>query len=615
MKNDQNTNDIPPEEARPQTEAAQVKKEVMFHGIPASPGIAIGTVLVVCETKAEEINEEVKTVPPEEIEKEIARFQEAVDKTRAEIKELQKRVQSALEEREATIFDAHLLIVDDKMLMKEVCENITRTGNTAESVFTQTIQRYITAISAMQDQYLKERADDVKDVASRIVSNLRGLKRPLLDHLPGPRIIIAKDLTPSDTVLLDRENAQAFAIESGSRTSHTAILARSLRIPAVVGMRRFVERLKTGDKVIIDGFLGIVIIHPKEETINLYELKISRQDKLYADLIKESTLRPETLDGYCIQLAANIERAEDISEAKKYGASGVGLFRTEYLYINVKTLPTEEEQFEIYKKVAESMPEHGVVIRTLDVGGDKLAQVFGNTHEANPFLGLRAVRLCLDKPEIIRTQMKAILRAGVFGQVRMMFPMINCMEELDSLYTILKEVKADLQRNNMKFDGSMQVGIMIEIPSSAILAEKLAKKVDFFSIGTNDLVQYTLAVDRANEKVAHLYRPTHPAVLELIARTIQAAKENNIWVSVCGEMAADPRLLPILVGLGVHELSMSPMSIGQIRRLIRKIKMHEAEHVADNALKAVYSNKPLELAEEMLYRVAPEVMNLSVKGI
>jgi len=592
------------------------KKEIVFHGIAASPGIAIGTVLLIGgHVSYETAPAEDRQVAPEETEREVSRFLRALDKTRCDIIELQKRIQSTLEEREASIFDAHLLIVDDKMLMQEVVEAIRRKCKPAEAAFSQIIQRYIVAISAMQDQYLKERADDVKDVASRIVSNLRGMERPVLDHLPGQRIIIAKDLTPSDTALLDRENVQAFAIESGSRTSHTAILARSMKIPAVVGMQNIFEKLQSGDLVIVDGFLGTVIINPKEQTLELYALKETRKEKFYAELLKESRLRPETVDGYSVQLAANIESVEDIEDAKRYGAAGIGLFRTEYLFINASKLPSEEKQFAVYAKAAESMQGQPIVIRTLDLGGDKLSDLVASFHEPNPFLGLRAIRLCLDKQHIIRTQIRAILRASSLGQIRLMFPMVTCSDEVDKLLEIVEDVRKDLRKSHIPFDESMEIGIMVEIPSAALAAEVLAKKVDFFSIGTNDLVQYTLAVDRGNEKVAYLYRPSHPAILELIKRTVDAAKANAIWVSVCGEMAGDPKFAPLLIGLGVHELSMSPISLGPLRRIIRRLKMHDAEQVAAKAMACETAEAALELSEALLYRVAPDIVSLAIKGV
>lgn len=595
------------------TPLPSVKKEILFHGIPASPGIVIGNVLLIKTRHLEQTIEET-TIESGKEDDEVLRFQEAIDRTRAEIIELQKRLQNSLEEREASIFDAHLLIVDDKMLMQEVTELIRKKRIPAEVAFSQTIQRYVTAISSMADKYLKERAADVKDVASRILNNLKGMERPELDHLPGPTVIIAHDLTPSDTALLDRKNVLAFAIETGSRTSHTAILARSMKIPAVVGMQHIYEKLENGDKVIIDGFLGIVITNPKPETIELYQIKIERKDRLYSELLKESRLRAETPDGYCIQLAANTEGLEDIDDIKRYGAEGIGLFRTEYLFINADKLPDEETQFQVYKQLTEAMQEQPVVIRTLDIGGDKLSTSSAFTtsyQEPNPFLGLRAIRLCFDKPDILRTQMRAILRAGSFGTIRMLFPMVSSVEEIEQLLALLAQVKEELMSEHQSFDGSMEVGIMVEIPSAAIMSDILAQHVDFFSIGTNDLVQYTLAVDRTNEKVAHLYCPTNPAILELIAKTVASAREHNAWVSVCGEMAGDPYIAPILIGLGVHELSMSPMSIAPIRRIVRRLKMYDAECLAAKALSASHASEPFEYSKELLTRIVPDIVNIS----
>lgn len=614
MKNNESPAAIPSDDASliaPSSVVPKEKKEILFHGIPASPGIAIGTVLLINSNQVEH-NYEMRALKPDDVAREITLFQHALDKTRREILELQKRLQSSLQEREASIFDAHLLIVDDKMLMQEVSELIRKKLLPADFAFSQTIQRYVAAISTMQDQYLKERADDVKDVAARILSNLKGLERPILDHLPGPTIIIGHDLTPSDTVLLDRKNVLAFAIETGSRTSHTAILARSIKIPAVVALQRIFEKLETGDTVIVDGFLGIVIINPKPETQELYAIKIKKKEKLYSEFLKESRLRAETLDGYLIQLAANTEGLDGIEEIKHYGAEGVGLFRTEYLFMNTTALPDEETQFQVYKQIAERMQDQPVIIRTLDLGGDKVDDSLASTyHEQNPFLGVRAIRLCFDKPAIFRTQIRAILRAGVFGQLRMLFPMVSSVEEVEHLIEFLNGIKEELMSEHQSFDGGMEIGIMIEIPGAAIIADKLAKYVDFFSIGTNDLVQYTLAVDRGNEKVAYLYRPTHPAILSLIQQTVQAARNNNLWVSVCGEMAGDPRLTPILIGLGVNELSMSPISLAPVRRVIRRLRMSEAEAIARDALLCTTAEEALQKTMECLVRIAPDIVNMS----
>ena len=585
------------------------KREIMFHGIPASPGIACGTVLLLQENSVELLSgKDVKTIPPSQVAAEISRFKKALEETRSEIKTLRDRVQASLEAHEANIFDAHFLIVDDHALMTEVCSAIEKKLLPAQYAYSQVIQKYIQAISAVADPYLKERALDVKDVAARILAHLQGKTKPPLDKLPGPRIIVTKDLTPSDTAMLDREHVIGFATESGSKTSHSAILARSMQIPAIVGLNHFVEWLEDGDKLILDGFLGIAILNPQPVTVELYEQKEKSKARLYAELMRETQLQSETTDGYRIQLAANVESADHIADLKRFGAAGIGLFRTEYLYMNKEQLPSEEEQFKVYKKVAEAANGQPVIIRTLDLGGDKLSSAVGTFQEQNPFLGLRAVRLCLAKPEIFKTQLRAILRAGCFGNIKMMFPMISSASELDRVLALLDEVKSELQNANMRFAGGMDVGIMIEIPAAAIIADTLAKKVDFFSMGTNDLVQYTLAVDRNNEHVADLYEPTHPAVLRLIGHTAKAAGRQGIWTGVCGEMAGDLRYVPILIGLGVEELSMSPMTIGHVRRLIRKISMADAERIATQALEAETGEEALRISTEYLERTMPEIL-------
>ena len=585
------------------------KREIMFHGIPASPGIVFGTVLLLQENSVELLSgKDVKNIPASQVSREVARFRKAVEETTAEIKDLRDRLQQSLEPHEANVFNAHYLIVSDKKLADEICSIIEKKLLPAEYAYSQVIQRYVSTISSLSDPYLKERALDIKDVASRLLSHLQGTARKHLDKLPGSRIIVSRDLTPSETAMLDREHVLGIATESGSKTSHSGLLARSLHIPAIVGLNHFVECLEDGDKLILDGFLGIALLNPVPATVELYKQKEKNQARLYAELMRETQLQSETTDGYRIQLAANVESADSLGDIKRFGAAGIGLFRTEYLYMNREQLPDEAEQFEVYKKVAEAANGQPVIIRTLDLGGDKLAKAVGSFHEQNPFLGLRAIRLCLARPEIFKTQLRAILRAGCFGNIKMMFPMISSVAELDRALAVLEEVKSDLQDNNMRFNGSMDIGIMIEIPAAALMADIFAKKVDFFSIGTNDLVQYTLAIDRNNEQVANLYQPTNPAVLRLIAATAEAAEKNGIWTGVCGEMASDLRYIPILIGLGVEELSMSPISIGHARRLIRKISMKDAEKIAAQAMQATTAREALQYSTDFLEQNMPEIM-------
>ncbi len=589
------------------------KKEVLFHGFPASPGICRGRVLVfgAAHTDFHEIDP--IPIEPSDVDAEVQRFQSAIEKTKSEIKTIQNRMQRTIEKRDAKIFDAHLLIVEDKLLHKEVVSRIRNGLCNAQSSFLLTIQRYLKAISGTNDTYLNERAGDIRDIANRILRNLNGDKDggPSLDKLPENTVVIAHDLTPSDTAMLDRKNILGFAIETGSRTCHTSILARSLRIPAVVGMRNIAGKFANGDEVIVDGFLGMVIRNPSRDTLAFYREKISRKDELYSILQKESDRAAETTDGYRVKLCANIEGADDLEEVFRNGAEGIGLFRTEYLFINTPVAPDEETQFKIYSKLLLAMHGRAVTIRTVDLGGDKLDFASASaTREPNPFLGLRAIRLCHEKPQLIRTQLRALLRAGVEGDLRIMFPMVSSLSEIEELLAIRDEVMDELKNENIPFDSKVRIGAMIEIPSACLIADALAAKVDFFSIGSNDLVQYTLAVDRLNERVAYLYRPSHPAVMELIRLTVAAAKKHRIPVCVCGEIASDPRFTPILLGLGVLELSMSPNAIAEVRSVIRKTSMLASEQLAKIALTASDPEDVMVLAKEHIQSVAPDIASI-----
>ncbi len=589
------------------------KKEVLFHGFPASPGICRGRVLVfgAAHTDFHEIDP--IPIAASDVDAEVARFQSAIEKTKSEIKTIQDRMRKTIEKRDAKIFDAHLLIVGDKLIHKEVISRIKNGLCNAQSSFLLTIQKYLDAISGTNDTYLNERAGDIRDIANRILRNLNGDKDggPSLDNLPENTVVIAHDLTPSDTAMLDRKNILGFAIETGSKTCHTSILARSLRIPAVVGMRNIAGKFANGDEVIVDGFLGMVIRNPSRETLAFYREKISRKEELYSILQKESSRAAETTDGYRVKLCANIEGADDLEEVSRCGAEGIGLFRTEYLFMNTPVAPDEETQYQIYAKLLRAMRGRAVTIRTVDLGGDKLdfASVSA-TREPNPFLGLRAIRLCHEKPQLIRTQLRALLRAGTEGDLRIMFPMVSSLSEIEELLAIRDEIMEELKNENIPFDPKVKIGAMIEIPSACLIADALAAKVDFFSIGSNDLVQYTLAVDRLNERVAYLYRPSHPAVMELIRLTVEAAKKHRIPVCVCGEIAADPRFTPILLGLGVLELSMSPNALAEVRGVIRKTSMLASEQLAKIALTSADPEDVMVLAKEHIQSVAPDIASI-----
>ena len=597
---------------RERQQRADSSKETVFEGIPVSPGIAIGAALVIGK-KFSEVTK--RSIKPEEVDSQIKLLHRALDKTRDQIRILQHNLHDSLKEQHAGIFDAHMLITQDKMVLDEVENAVREELLNVDYLFHRIIKKYIAAISSMGDSYISERAGDIQDVASRVIMNINGGKEIRFDNIPGRRIIIAHDLTPSDTASFNRENVLAFATEVGSRTSHTAIMARSMEIPAIVGIAYDNLNVENGDIVIIDGYKGHLITNPYEETLEAYASRETREEQIHDEILSESALPSETVDRFTIQLAANIELPVDIAAAKRYGAAGIGLYRTEYLYLNRLAPPSVEEQYAVYCEILKKLEGKPLVIRTFDIGGDKLGAMFESSHiDANPFLGCRAIRLRIDHPHLLYEQIKAILMASAQGDIKVMFPMVACMDEVGHLRGLVDNVKRELSKEGTPFNDDLEVGVMIETPAAAMIAGDLAKKVDFFSIGTNDLVQYALAVDRSNEKVAYLYQPAHPAILKLMKTTVDAAKENGIWVGVCGEMAGDPRYTPLLVGMGVHELSMSPSSIGQIRRLIRKLYVHDAEKILEKALTASTEDEVLDITENLLYELAPDIMSMVLAG-
>jgi phosphotransferase system enzyme I (PtsI) len=469
-------------------------------------------------------------------------------------------------------------------------------------------ERYAAMLSAIEDEYLRERATDMRDVTMRVLNNLLGVEEDVdLRHLKEPCIIISHDLTPSNTAQLDKRNALGFATDVGSKTSHTAIMARSLRIPAVVGLKDASAQLENGQQALLDGLNGVLIVNPTDQTLFEYGQLILRQATLQQrlrDLLHEPAV---TLDGHRVLLNANIESATDTEQVKANGAEGVGLFRTEYLFLNREHLPGEEQQYQSYREAAVALKPLPVVIRTLDLGGDKFLAHMQMPTELNPFLGWRAIRISLQERDIFRAQLRAILRASAEGNVRMMYPMICGLDELKQANALLEEYKAELRAEKVPFDENLQVGAMIETPSAAMVAESLAKRVRFFSIGTNDLIQYSLAVDRMNEKIAHLYEPTHPAIVRLIKTTVDAAHKHDVRVSVCGEMAGDPVLAPLLLGLGVDELSAAPSLVPSLKFLIRRLKMSEARALAAFALECESASEILAHCQELAREIAPSL--------
>ena len=577
--------------------------ELKLRGIPVSEGVSRGRVVVLNRHRIVPAKTSFETLNPEA---EEARFLAALDKTRQQILEIQKRLHDKIGAKQSLIFDAHLLVLEDPAVLEEVNRKIREEKLSSEYALYNATEKYAEALSAVDDSYLSERAADIRDVIQRVLGNLTGQSKQYgLKDLTEPCIIVANDLTPSDTANLDSEKVLGFITEIGSKTSHTAILARSLQIPAVLGLGKDIHELKAGQSILLDGFNGFVVISPSDQLLFEYGQLVKRQNTIETSLQKIRTEPAKTLDNHSITLSANIERATDVQAVLKSGATGVGLFRTEFLFINRTDLPGEEEQFQSYKKVSEALNPEPVIIRTLDLGGDKLLSHVNVSAEMNPFLGWRAIRLCLQEKDLFRTQLRAILRASAFGNLKIMYPMISGIDELDEANNLLEECQQELRVKGEKFSEKIEIGVMIETPSAAMISDKLAKRVHFFSIGTNDLIQYALAVDRLNEKIAHLYEPTHPGILRLIKTTVDAGKENGIWTGVCGEMASDLSMVPLLIGLGVEELSVASSMVPRVKMLIRNINVTQAKELADFALSSDSPKEILRRAKKLSREAVP----------
>ncbi|WP_078553733.1 phosphoenolpyruvate--protein phosphotransferase [Bacillus alkalicellulosilyticus] len=572
-----------------------IKESVIVNGIGASTGIAMGKVF-----RLENITIDVEKRDVSDVEKEVGRFDSALITSREELTSIRDHAQKELGEDKAVIFSAHLLVLNDPELIEPIKSKIREDKVNAEFAVNEIASMFITMFEQMDNEYMKERAADIRDVIQRVLSHLVGVKIPNPREISEEVVIVATDLTPSDTAQLDRNFVKGFITNIGGRTSHSAIMARSMEIPAIVGTNSIMEKATNEDFLIIDGIAGEAIINPSQSTITEYEAKkqaFEEQKKEWAKLVNEKTI---TADGHHVELAANIGTPNDVSGVLSNGGEGVGLYRTEFLYMGRTELPTEEEQFTSYKIVLEKMQGKPVVVRTLDIGGDKELPYLHLPEELNPFLGFRAIRLCLEQQDIFRTQLRALLRASVYGNLKIMFPMIATVGEFRQAKAILLEEKDKLLSEGHDVKEDIEIGIMVEIPSTAILADVFAKEVDFFSIGTNDLIQYTMAADRMNEKVSYLYQPYNPAILRLVDLVIKAAHKENKWAGMCGEMAGDETAIPLLVGLGLDEFSMSASSILPARSQLRQLSKAETTTLAQKALTLSTAEEVVALVQEMI---------------
>ena len=571
-----------------------------LQGIAASDGIAIAKVYTLTEPDLT-----VTKVTVEDSEKEVSRLDDALAASIKDVELIKETALKNLGKEEAQVFDAHLMVLSDPELIGQVKDSITSNKVNAESALKEVTDMFISIFAGMEDNpYMQERAADIRDVSKRVLAHLLGVKIPSPATIKDEVIIVAADLTPSDTAQLNRQYVKAFVTDIGGRTSHSAIMARSLEIPAIVGTKEVTSTAKDGDIIIVDGLTGDVFLNPSEEVIAEYRAKAEAFAAQQAEWEKLKDSKTYTKDGHQVELAANIGTPKDLEGVVNNGAEGVGLYRTEFLYMDSHEMPTEEDQFEAYKAVLEGMNGKPVVVRTMDIGGDKELPYLPLPHEMNPFLGYRAIRISLNEPEMFRTQLRALLRASVYGKLRIMFPMIATLNDFRGAKALLEEEKAKLIAEGVAVSDDIQVGIMIEIPAAAVLAHQFAKEVDFFSIGTNDLIQYTMAADRMNERVSYLYQPYNPSILTLIKHVIDSAHKEGKWAGMCGEMAGDQTAVPLLVGLGLDEFSMSASSVLKTRSLIAKLTLSDMQALADKAINECATVEEVEaLVEEAVSKI------------
>ncbi len=590
-------------DAPPSSEAGAVG-EVVFRGIGVSAGAVAGRIFLKPPHEDQVVERDLDHA---EIPREIARFEAALIATRRQIREMQKGCDPAV----ATIFDANLLIMDDRPFIENVLLGIESRHKNAEVILADVAKGFMQALAKVKDEYVRERVADVQDVTRRILHNLSGKKVSLADIAGADTVVVAADLSPSDIVSIDKTRVVGIALDLGSPSSHAAILASKRGIPAVVGLHNLSLAVQSGDALFIDGGKGLAVLRPVPERLARAQRDREARHSIATELARLKDLPAETRDGHRVTLSANIEEPLDAEAVLASGAEGVGLFRTEYFYMSRPELPAEDEQFEAYRRVAQRLAPAPVVIRTLDLGGDKfLPNLNVSREESNPFMGWRAIRFCLSQPDLFRTQLRAILRASVFGNVKIMYPMISTVDEIVRANLILDQAKQELIDRGHAFDPHLEVGVMIEVPSAAVVADLLAPYVKFFSLGTNDLIQYTLAIDRGNDRVAYLYEPTNLAILRLMKHTVDAGRGAGIWTGICGGMASDPLMTPLLIGLGLDELSVNPAAVPLVKDAIRSVSYAEAREIATAALASSATVDVHELARELTKKVAPEILEM-----
>ncbi|WP_257797188.1 phosphoenolpyruvate-protein phosphotransferase PtsI [Aggregatibacter actinomycetemcomitans] len=573
----------------------------MISGIPASPGIVFGKALVL---KEEKIVLDTQKIKDSQIEDEVARFYAGRDAAVEQLNSIKDRAYQSLGEEKAAIFEGHLMILEDEELEEEIIDYLRSNHVNAAVAANVIIDQQVAMLSEIDDEYLKERAGDIRDIGNRLIKNILGMHIVDLGEINEEAILVAYDLAPSETAQLNLDKVLGFVTDIGGRTSHTSIMARSLELPAIVGTNNVTHKVNTGDYLILDALNNVVYVNPSQEDIQRLKALQAKLVEEKAELAKLKDLPALTLDGHRVDVVANIGTIRDVEGAERNGAEGVGLYRTEFLFMDRDQLPTEEEQFIAYKEVVEAMNGNLVVLRTMDIGGDKELPYLNLPKEMNPFLGWRAIRIALDRREILHAQLRAVLRASAYGKLAVMFPMIISVEEIRELKSVVERLKVELRNEGKAFDEDIQIGVMVETPAAAVNAGFLAKEVDFFSIGTNDLTQYTLAVDRGNELISHLYNPMSPSVLNLIKQVINASHAEGKWTGMCGELAGDERATILLLGMGLDEFSMSAISVPRIKKLIRNVNFQDAKALAEKALQQPTAAEIESLVSDFLYEKA-----------